>query len=178
MQNKVISLSAISAALVAICLLVGTIFEIAEVFSLILASVFVILPLYFKSYKGCILCAVAGGVIALLLGLLARINSLIIPAYFTFFGIYPIVKCRFMDKKYNKIVCFIIGLVWCIAVAYICYFYYTALLGQVFSDIPLWLVDYVIYAVAVVAVIFYIIYDRFIPVVRSVMDKYLGKIIK
>ena len=97
MKSKVVSLSAISASFIAVALAVGTYFEIADLFMLVTASVFVLLPLYLKSYKGSFLAFLAGGVIALLI---SGFNfSLIYPAYFGFFGIYPLVKMKMIEKR-------------------------------------------------------------------------------
>ena len=93
MKSKIISLSAISACFIAASLVVGTYFEILDFFMLVTASVFVLLPLYLKSYKGSFLAYLVGGVVAILCG---GFNfTLIYPAYFLFFGVYPIIKNMF-----------------------------------------------------------------------------------
>ena len=177
MKSKVVSLSAISAGFIALALIVGAYIELADLFAVVIASVFITLPLYYKSYKGCFLCSLAGGVIAFLCSGF-NILSLVFPAYFTFFGIYPIVKCRMTEKSVNKYVGLIIGLVWFIVVAFGCYFYYMNVMNGVLDGVPEWLTDYVLIVVALVAIIFYLIYDRFILVMRIMSDKYLRRIIK
>ena len=52
MKSKVVSLSAISASFIAVALIIGTYFELADLFMLVTASIFVLLTLYLKSYKG------------------------------------------------------------------------------------------------------------------------------
>ena len=97
MKSKIISLSAISAGFVAISLIIGAYIEITDLFMVVVASVFVLLPLYLKSYKGSFLAFLAGGVIAVLC---SGFNlALIFPAYFAFFGIYPIVKNYLEEKR-------------------------------------------------------------------------------
>ena len=176
MKSKVISLSAISAGFIAIALIIGAYFEITDLFMVVVASVFVLLPLYLKSYKGSFLAFLAGGVIAFIC---SGFNfALIFPAYFAFFGIYPIVKHKLLEKNVKKSVSIIIGLIWFIAVAYGCYFYYTLILNGVFEGLPVWLEKYIVYGIGLIAIVFYFIYDRFLFVVKFVVDKYLRKIIK
>ena len=52
MKSKIISLSAISASFIAIALIIGAYIEITDLFMVVISSVFVLLPLYLKSYKG------------------------------------------------------------------------------------------------------------------------------
>ena len=51
MKSKVISLSAISAALIAVSLTIGAYFEFADLFAVVIASAFVILPIYLKKWQ-------------------------------------------------------------------------------------------------------------------------------
>ena len=181
MKSRVITVSAISAGLVAICLAVGVNIGFADVFALTASSAFVILPLYVRSYKGCVLSYLVGGVIGLIAGWFNFITSFVFPAYFAFFGLYPIISCFFRDKKIKRYVANIIGVIWCVAAFYGLYFYYTYVMGLDFADLPqylLWLADYVVYAVGVLGICFYFVYDRFVFVIRAVIDRYLGKILK
>lgn len=177
MKSRVISVSAVSAGFVAICLTIGAYFEVADLVSLVAASVFVILPLYLQSYKGSLLSYLAGGVLAFLFSGF-NILSLVFPAYFAFFGVYPIVKSKFTDKNYDKYLTFIIGLVWFVAVAYGMFFYYTAIMGQLFSGLPAWILNNILYFLAPIAIIVFAIYDRYVVVMRRVINHYLGRIIK
>ena len=181
MKSKVITVSAISASLVAICLAVSIYVNFADIFALILSSTFVILPLYVKSYKGCIMSYLAGGILGLIFGWFNFISSFVFPAYFAFFGLFPIVNCFFKEKKIKIYILHIVGLLWCVAVFYGIYFYYTFVMGLEFNDLPsylAWIGDYILYAVGVIGLVFYFIYDRFITVIRILIDRYLGKIIK
>ena len=54
MKSKFIAISAVSASFVAIVLIVGAYISFFDVYALLLSSVFVILPLYFNTYKGCL----------------------------------------------------------------------------------------------------------------------------
>ena len=181
MKSRVITVSAIAAGLVAICLAVGIYFNFADVFALIAASVFVILPLYLKSYKGAFMAYLVGGLLGLIFGWFNFVYSFVFPAYFVFFGVYPIINCYFKDKKVKRYISHLVGLLWSVATFYGIYFYYTAVMGLNFNDMPdyfLWINDYIIYAVGVLGLGFYFIYDRFITIIRTLIDRYLYKIIK
>ena len=177
MKSKIISISAISAALCAIALTVGAYIELADLFSLVVSSVFVIMPLYLKSYKGCLLTYLAGGVIAFLLSGF-NIISLVFPSYFAFFGIYPILRSFMIEKNFNKIGRYVISVIWFLATVYGMYFYYTLIMHGVIENLPLWITQNVLYFIAPIAVITFIIYDRFISVMRVFIDNYLRKIVK
>lgn len=176
MKSKLISLSAISSALVAIFLTIGAYVEVADLCMLVIASVFVLLPLYYNSFKASFLTFLVGGVIAVIL---SGFNfALIFPAYFLFFGLYPIVKQLIIQKRLKRKLCIVIGLVWILIAFYLCYFYYTLVLEFSVSNLPYGLSDYVLYIVGLLAVVFYFVYDRFIFVAKFTMDKYLKKILK
>ncbi len=177
MKSKIVSISAISAGLVALFLLIGAYFEMADVFTVVISSVLVMLPLYHKSYKGSLLSYLAGGVIAFICSGF-NILSLVFPAYFTFFGIYPIIKNFLVEKGFNKYAGFIFGLIWMIAVAIGLYFYYTAFMGAVINGLPQWLTDHILLFVILLSIVFFVVFDRFVVVVRKVMDYYLRRIIK
>lgn len=176
MKSKFISICAIAASLVAICLTIGAYIELADLLMLVTASMFVLLPLYYNSFKGALLTYLVGGVIAVLL---SGFNfALIIPAYFFFFGIYPIVRHKLIQKNAKKIVSIIIGLVWIIVAFYGCYFYYTLVLNGVLEGFPEWVYDYILYLVGILAVVFFFIYDRFVVIMKYTIDKYLSRIVK
>lgn len=177
MKSKIIALSAISAGLVAIVLTIGTYFNMMDVFCLALASSFVTLPILRKSYLGSILSYLVGGFLAFLF---TGFNIFIatVPAYFVFFGIYPIIKQLLGEKQVNKIVSYIIGLVWGIACAYGMYYYYVNFMGITFNDLPLFVYEKIIYLVGVVGALFFIVYERFITVSKFFIDRTVSKIIK
>ena len=176
MKSQVISLSAISASFIAVALVIGTYFELADLFMLVIASIFVLLPLYLKSYKGSFLAFLVGGVIAVLI---SGFNfTLIYPAYFLFFGIYPLVKIKMLEKRVSRAINLIVGIVWFLIVSYVCYYYYLLILGGVFEGLPVWIEKYLVYFIGLIAIIFYFFYDRFIVVIKFNLDKYLLKIIK
>ena len=177
MKSKTIALSSVSASLVAIALTVGAYVEMADLFSLAISSVFVLLPLYFNSYKGSLLAFLVGGVVALIISGFNFI-SLVFPSYFAFFGVFPIVKSFMDDKKVKKAVVFLIGLIWCVLAIYGMYFYYTLVMNGVMTGLPKWVSDYILYFIGVLAVVFYAVFYKFIGVLRFAINFYLRKIVK
>ena len=182
MKSRIISLTAIASALVALCLTIGVYFEVADFTGLIIASAFVILPLYFKSIKACFLCYFVGGVIALILSGFNVIYSVVFPAYFLFFGIYPIIKNILYDKKFNKIITFSLGFIWGVATIYGMFYYYSVVMGMDFNTFPSWVPSFIsdnfIYFIGLLGAFYFIIYDRFVIVVRIFFNYWLKRILK
>ena len=178
MKSKLIALSAISSALVAIILTFGAYLQLVDIFAVTLSSVFVTLPLYHKSYKACILTYLVGGVIAFMISGF-NVFSIVFPSYFLYFGIYPILQNKFMEKgKKGKILGTILSAIWFIAFAYGIYFYYTAFMGLQINDLPMWISDNIYYFISVFALLFYAIFNRFIYVVNKLSNQLLQRIIK
>ena len=177
MKSKTVTVSAISAALIAVFLTIGAYLEVTDVFAVVIASVFTLLPLYLRSYKGSIFAFLIGGILAFIFSGF-NVISLVFPAYFAFFGVYPIVKSKMIDKSFNKIIGFVLGLIWFLIVAYGLYFYFIFIMNGVFDGVPSWMTDYIVYFVALLAVVFFVVYDRFVVVVRRIADYYMGKILK
>lgn len=176
MKSKVVALSAVSASFVAVFLSVGALIDFIDVIMITAASVFVTLPLYYKSYKGSVLCYLAGGMIGALFALgFGKITSVVFPSYFLFFGIYPIVLRAMKDKKFNKIATYLIGLVWCVAAVYGMYFYYTAV-GGLIEKLPEVVSNNLYLFIALFGVVFYVIYERFLRVSARLSDVVVKRI--
>ncbi len=178
MKSKVISLSAIASAIIAMLLTLGVYVNVVDLVAVVVASVFVVLPLYLKSYKGSILCFLSGGIIAFLLSGFIGFVSIVFPAYFGFLGLYPIVKCKMMEKGVKYWLNALIGLVWCIGIFYGTYFYFINIVGGVFDGLPSWIEKYILYFVGGAGIIFFFVFDRFVVVVKRTMDRYLSRIVK
>ncbi|MBE5737329.1 MAG: hypothetical protein E7348_02910 [Clostridiales bacterium] len=176
MKSKVISLCAVASSLVAILLTIGAYIEMTDVFMLVTASIIVLLPLYYNSFKGSLLTFLVGGVIAVILS--AFSFAVIFPAYFTFFGIYPIVRHKMLQKNVKNLTCIVVGLIWCIIAFYLCYLYYTVVLQMPITDIPEQFAKYVVYLVGLLAVVFFFVFDRSVIVLKFTIDKTLRRIIK
>ena len=176
MKSKVIALSAVSAGFIAISLTAGAYVDLIDLITVIAASVFVILPLYYDSFKGCLLSFFVGGILAFLFSGF-NIISLVFPSYFAFFGIYPIVKAKIYGKIKNALF-YVIGAVWCVAVFYGLYFFLVYVTKLTFADLPQFISDYILVFVGVAGVVFYFVFDRFCLIVKRIVDYYLRRIIK
>ncbi|MBQ3115690.1 MAG: hypothetical protein IJC07_01540 [Clostridia bacterium] len=177
MKSKIIAISAIAAAFVALILTLGAYIEFIDLFTIVMSSAFVILPFYYKSYKGCILAYLVGGIIGFLFSGF-NIFSIVFPSYFLFFGVYPIVRQKFEDKKVKKYITIPVGLIWFTATVYGIDFYYIGVMGQTFSDLPDFILKNMLWILAIISVVLYFIYDKYIYVVRKVTDRYLAKMKK
>lgn len=180
MKSKLITVSAISTALVAISLTIGAYFEVADLFSLILASAFVVIPLYFNSKKASFLTYLAGGVIAIILSGFNFAYSIVFPSYFIYFGVFPILFNIIDGRTNKKVLTIILGLIWTIAVVYGMFYYYTAIIGLDLFTLPtwmpIWVKDYIIYLLGILAVFFFILYYRYVLVVKYFFRRYLDRI--
>ena len=176
MKSKVIALSAISAGFIAISLTAGAYIDLLDLITVIAASIFVILPLYYNSYAGCFMAYAAGGILAFLFSGF-NIFSVVFPAYFAFFGIYPIIKAITYGKIKKAVFC-VLGAVWCIAMFYGLYFFLIYVTKLTFSDLPQFISDYILVFVGLAGAVFYFVFDRFCLIVKRVVDYYLRRIIK
>ena len=177
MKSRLIALSAISSAMTAIILTLGAYVQLIDVFTIVAASIFVTLPLYYNSFKASLLTYLAGGVIAFMISGFNYL-SIVFPSYFLFFGVYPIVQHAFMQKgKTAKILGTILSMIWFIAIAFGLYFFYTGLIGPL-SDFPKWILDNVYYFIPAFAIVFYLIFNRFILVLGRFTNQLLKRVIK
>ena len=177
MKSKSVALSAISSAFISIVLTIGAYVELVDLYSVVIAPIFVIMPLYLKSYKGSIMAFLVGGTIAFLCSGF-NFFSIVFPAYFSFSGLYPILKCKMIDKRFIGIKSTIIGLTWCMIAFYGVYCFYVYVAGGIFEGIPEFIKKYLIYIIGIISIIFYFVYDKFIIVIRVFLNKYLSRIIK
>ncbi len=182
MKSKVIALSAVSASFTAICLIVGAYLDFADLVALVLASAFVVLPLYYDSFKGAALAFLAGGAVALLIALPKIALTIVFSAYAAFFGLYPIIRHFAAKKQVKRAIIYVVGAIWCIAAVYGMYFYYSLVLGVNFFDsLPSWaewLRDGILYILPVAGLAFFFIYDRYVVVTKVFLDRTLKRIIK
>lgn len=177
MKSRLIALSAISSAMTAIILTLGAYVQLIDVFTIVAASIFVTLPLYYNSFKASLLTYLAGGVIAFMISGFNYL-SIVFPSYFLFFGVSPIVQHAFMQKgKTAKILGTILSMVWFIAIAFGLYFFYTGLIGPL-SDFPKWILDNIYYFIPAFAIVFYLIFNRFILVLGRFTNQLLKRVIK
>ncbi len=177
MKSKLITVSAVSAALISIVLTLGAYIEFIDLVMLVLSVIFVVLPLYYNSYLASVLSYLVGGVLALIFSGF-NFFSVVFPAYFGFFGLYPIIRHLMIDKKLNKWVGHLIRLVWLVGAFYGIYFYYTLVMMLPLDGLPVWAQNSILYIVGGVAILFYFIFDRFVYVSKLLVDKYMKRIVK
>lgn len=176
MKTRVIAISSISAAFIAIFLTIGAYIQVVDVVSVVLSSLFVMLPLYYKSYLGSVLSAISGCVIAFLCSGF-NIFSVVFPSFLLFFGIYPIVKCK-TDEKQGRNIIYTLYLVWCVAICYGIYYFWLYIANNPFENLPVWLSNNIILFVGLFGVLIFFLYDRFIFFGKRFLDKNLGRILK
>ena len=176
MKSKIISISAITSALVALVLSAGVFFEFVDLFALAISSAIVLLPLYYKSYLGSLLSVLCGGLVALIF---TGFNffSIVFPAFFGYFGTFPILACYLREKRFNIIAYKIIGLIWCVASFFGIYYYYTFIMNVPFNDLPSIVSKYIYWFVLLASVIFYFVFDRYILVSKLFINRYVSRII-
>lgn len=174
MKTKLIALSAISAALTAITLSAGAIFEFIDLFTVCIVPLFISMPLYFNSKKGAALASLVGGIIALMVNPF----SLVWIFHFGFFGFYPILKFVFITQNKKQFWFKALSLIWFVIVSLGAYFFYIKVLGGVPDDIfglPEWTILLIF---ALLAVVFYFVVDKFIYILQLKVFYILNKIIK
>ncbi len=176
MKSKVVALSAISAGFIALVLSLGAYIEFVDLFALIVSSVFVLLPLYYNSFKGAILTYLAGGILAFLFSF--NLLTVVFPAYFLFAGLYPIIKFLLLNKNANKTLLKIIGVIWCLLATFGIYYFYVYVMKIPFDGLPKFITNNIEIFVAIVGLIFFVVYDRFLIVMRDFTNRYLSRIIK
>lgn len=178
MKSKIIAVSAIAAAFISILLTLGAYVSFVDLIVVVLSSIFVLLPIYFKSYIGCFLAYIAGSVLGFIFSGF-NIYSVVFPSFLAFFGVYPIVMCLSYDKNFSKILFYIISSIWCVAMCYGVYFYYIGVIGeQILMGLPEFIIDNVLYFITPFGLILFAIFDRYVFAARILVNKYLGKIIK
>lgn len=177
MKSKVVALSSISAGFIAILLTIGAYIEIADIFCVAIASCFVVLPLYFGSYKGSVLTYLVGGVIAFMFSGF-NLYSLVFPSYFLFGGLYPIIALYFREKRQKITPLIIVGFIYSVAFFIGIYYYYVFFMKMPINDLPKFISDNILFVVGALGGVFYFVYDRFIVLVKRVVDIYLKRILK
>lgn len=108
MNSKVISISAIAAAVSGLLVGLGCYFGNFDFSLFLLAGIFLTIPLYRNSVWGCVLAYLAGGFIGLMI---SGFNIIIIFPYFVWFGIHPVLGCVLARKGVKKWLSFLIKLV-------------------------------------------------------------------
>ena len=190
MKSRVIALSAISAGFCAILLTLGAFFEVIDLISVTIATVFIILPYYYGSKKGCILAGLAGGIIAMLLSGFNFI-SLVFPFYFLFTMPFTLLTVLASESKFLKSgIGFLVKIIWTLAVGYFLLWYYTFVIGiPITYDFTILgktfdlsrqenIYYYFLLAYGLLLMVFFLVYDKFVVLTKKATDKILKRILK
>lgn len=189
MKSKVIALSAISSGFIAIFLTLGAYLEFIDVITVMLASIFVILPSYYNSRLGSFLTFLVGGLIGFMFSGF-NIMSLVFPTYFLLMGLMPVMNQVVEKTKLNKKIWYAIKFVWTLIALYILLWYYTQIMNipleysfELFGNLYDFsatenILAYFLIAYGIIGVIFFVVYDRFLVVAKIYTSKLLKKILK
>ncbi len=182
MNSKSIAISAISAALCAIALTLGAYFGVIDLLALVLASACVIIPTFNGSKWGGILAFLVGGVIAICASGFNFVGSVVFPAYFAFFGLYPLIRVLLLNKKIKVYWIKLVGVIWCVLAIYGIFYYYMFVMGIRMDKFPDWVPEFLtenlVYFLGLIAVIFYVVFDRYVIVMHRFYGRYIGRIVK
>ncbi len=107
MNTKVISISAIAAAISGLLVGVGCYLGNLDFSLFLFAGIFLTIPLYRNSVWGCVLAYLAGGFIGLMI---SGFNIILIFPYFVWFGIHPVLGCVLARKGVNRWIAFLVKL--------------------------------------------------------------------
>ena len=176
MKTRNVTVSAISASFIIICLTLGAYVDVTDISMVLLSSLFVLMPIAYKSFKGGLFAYSVGGTVALLICIPKIATSAVFVAYFGFFGIFPVVNAFMNDKNVNKYVLHAIGFIWCAITVYGMYFYYKFVLGLNFHNLPLWVEDYILLILVAVVIVFYFVYAYLLKKARQYLAYYMDKI--
>ena len=110
-KSKVVVLSALSSAFATISLVVGSYFPNLSLAAAFTASVFMMLVLVKRSYKGGIMAYLSTVILSgIFTGFFTRWDALF--PFIIFMGLHPLVNVFLEDKKVNKIVAIIAKDIW------------------------------------------------------------------
>ncbi len=177
MNSKNVALSAVSASLIAVFLILGAYVTVLDISSVVIASLFTLIPLYKKSTLGSFLCYLVGGIIAFMCYGFNPV-TLVFPAFFSYFGLYPLISDKMSQKNVKRIIRYVIGALWCVAVCYGLYFYYTSFMGLALHNLPKWIAENIYFILAPIAIAVYAVFEIFISYGKKFIFFYLSKIVK
>lgn len=150
-RSKLIALCALSSAFALVCLMVGAYIPDMDLSGLFMASLCMMIPLSKESKMGGLLTYGATSVLSFFV---TGMRLQVVIPFVMFFGLHPLVNYFIQEKKFNKIIFFIIKLVWFIGTLYLMYYVLNSFLGL--SDKIVKIINIVI---PVIGVIFFVFYD-------------------
>ncbi|MBR1867902.1 MAG: hypothetical protein IJ800_04915 [Clostridia bacterium] len=151
-KSVLIALSAVSAALATVFLVVGIFVPMFDYSCIFIASVCMMIPLTKKSVRGGILAFVASALLTLLF---SSGRWEVVVTYALFFGLHPTANFIFREKKLNKIIAFLIKEVWFIASLLVVYF----LFESFFAFETEWARAYALPIIIVGGGLLFVVYD-------------------
>ena len=180
MKTKILTLSALSSALAAIVLILGTVFhQFLDLASVVIAPMFLAIPLYYNSVKGSFLATLSAGILALLLTGIGNIaTNVVYISYFLFFGFFPLIKYLSLTKRWNKYLTHTLCCIWFIITAIVIYLFWVEVLGlEVTLILP---IDKKLMPVVVMAlaVPIYFLVDMYVYTCQIMMFKFIKRIVK
>lgn len=161
--SKVIALSALTTSLCTILLVLGSLVLTLSYSAIFLASVIILLPLAKNTYKGAVLSVIASGLLSFCIASFSFETSL---PFVLFFGFHPIVSKFFRDKKFNKVLAFIIKDVWFLLAMLACYY-----LTEMFITDNEVLQKYMLYIILIGGNLFFAVYDYMLYYFQRAVDK-------
>jgi hypothetical protein len=167
-RSKVVSLSALAAAIGFLFLTTGFYLQVGEYGWYFAASVAIMLPLA-RGYLGGALLAVP---LSCLLALLANgFNFVFLIPYITFMGFHPVINCWQRSRNKNPIAVFILKEAWFLASVFIT-FRFTALLLFDFGTLS----PYALPIILAIAAVGFVPYDYAMKQLQKKIDKLAGRI--
>lgn len=175
--SKTIALSAISAALAVIFLLLGAFVEILDISCIMIAGIAIMLPLSKKYYLGAFLAFVASALIGIFV---TGARFTVIVPYAMFFGLHPIVNSLQRKFRINKFLALAVKDVWFLATMFVYYLLLKNLTGyDLFADfsfIPENLQRFLIPALFISGAVFFVLYDSVMLRLQYAVDALIKRL--
>lgn len=152
-KSHVIALSAVSAALGAVCLILGSVFSVLDISMLIFASVAVMLPLSKDSVKGAFLTYGATALLSLIFSFTFTGYG-VVALYAAFFGLHPIINYIIEKKRLNKYLFFAIKAVWFISACFLMFYAFS-----IIAAFPEAVERFAPFIISVGGAIIFVVYD-------------------
>lgn len=159
--SKVIALSAVSAAMCLILLVLGAFIDVLDLSCLFLASLVIMIPLS----KGYALGAFMAYLASALLGLLLTGKIQIILPFAMFFGLHPVVNYLQLKHKVNKVLATIVKAAWFIGTLFAAYY-----LTTLFVVETEWIKQYIVPIIIAGGAVFFVVYDVFMFKFQDAMN--------
>ncbi len=180
MKTRILTISALSAALATIVLIFGTVFsDLFDLVAVIIAPMVLAMPLYYNSVKGALLATLSAGFLALMLtGFGSIATNFVYGPYFLFFGFFPILKYCTLTKRWNKYLMHTICAIWFALSVVALFFFYVKLLGfgiDLIIPLDAKLIPVVLFFVSVPL---YFVVDAYVYACQIFMFRLLKRIVK